>query len=377
MTVFYRRIPIGLFVGMASLALSRPKDTSSLIIDPKLSAAPREKVEYVFGWHLFPQGLFGYLMMVGISGAMIEWLALKPPGLLAFPVATAIIFLLPLCFAFAYGATSLLRLEHIWSGKPAPAASDEPEDTSVEILSTIDPVPSVHAWEPSAIFIQNSIMLGVVVGSSHTLASNLYELSDMSSCEMFAAERSSATDFYWFARCFACMIVGYSVDRARRKLATTKEGNSDFVIFRHCSMIALIAAAAQISTLIFRSTTGYCVGLPFLLIASGLGGAAMGAAFTIQPLLTAYVSAGPPGHSAEVAFGFSLGLVSIGPVVGIIVMYALISPFISIYLWTSIYAAACLGVAWNCHRLEGNTANAESPNDGLEDTKPLLVDGAS
>ena len=66
---------MALFVGMASLALPRPRDTSSLVIDPKLAAAPREKVEHVFGWHIFPRALLVYLIFVAASGAMIEWLA--------------------------------------------------------------------------------------------------------------------------------------------------------------------------------------------------------------------------------------------------------------------------------------------------------------
>ena len=43
-----------------------------------------------------------------------QWLALKPPGLLAFPVATAVFYLLPLVLVFAYGVLSFLKVEQMY-----------------------------------------------------------------------------------------------------------------------------------------------------------------------------------------------------------------------------------------------------------------------
>jgi hypothetical protein len=364
---------MALFVGMASLALPRPRDTSSLVIDPKLAAAPREKVEHVFGWHIFPRALLVYLIFVAASGAMIEWLALKPPGLLAFPVATAVFYLLPLVLVFAYGVLSFLKVEQMYPASSlASTATTEQDESSVEVLSRIDPVPSIQSWVPNYLFFQNSILQGLVVGSAHTVASNLYELSDKSSCETFSAERSSVTDFYWGARCLACMMVGYSIDRARRRVQVAKVGTPESMVLRHLGMISLVMAAALISTLIFRATAGYCFSLPFLLISAGLAGGAMGGAFTMMPLLITFVSG---GNAPDASFGFSLGMVSTGPVAGIIVLYALVSPFVNTYIWSSCYAAACLGAAWNSNRLANLAFSSTAEQAGFgddTDTKPLL-----
>lgn len=365
---------MALFVGMGSLALVRPKENNPLGCELKLVAAPREKIEYVFGWQSFPKGLIFYVSMAAASGIMIQWFALKPPGLLAFPVATANLYLLPLCFIFVYSLTMLLKIDRIWSCNYSSGSELETENSSMQVLAAVDPVPSVHAWQPNALFLQTSITFGIIVGSSHTVASNLYELSDKSSCESFSAERSSVTDFYWFARCLASILVGYTIDRIRHKVALSRYDElHTSIVYRHLSMIAGAMAMSAICTLIFRSTSGYCLGLPFLLVAAGLSGAVIGATMTILPLFVPYVfNEKSPLYFSETSFGFSLGLVSIGPVLGVIIMYALVSPFATTYIWTSFFGSLCLIAAWNSYRISTEIKLLAS-EPVIEDTKPLLA----
>ena len=98
----------------------------------------------------------------------------------------------------------------------------------------------------------------------------------------------------------------------------------------------------------------------------------MGGAFTMMPLLITFVSG---GNAPDASFGFSLGMVSTGPVAGIIVLYALVSPFVNTYIWSSCYAAACLGAAWNSNRLANLAFSSTAEQAGFgddTDTKPLL-----
>jgi len=369
--LFERRIPMGVAVAACGLAFYKPSRVEKY-------RRERPNTAHLYGFPHLPTGILIYGLVALSAGMAIEMFALQPPSLLVAPIAAALWYEIPLLLVIMYGVAVCLKPDlpvcsgsknttTISSGGDAAAAIAEggggggggaAAGVEAPVWNSPGAKGTISLW-------QVSLVLAVLCGSGHTLASYLYDMGSHG-CLLYIKQSSSTTDIYWLGRATTSLYVGYRLDRLTNKIGP---GPAALQYLMHASWIM---TASMFAMAVFESADSVCIFSVFYLVASGGLGVSIGIVWTILPVLALSVKLSGPGGT-ELPFGRLLGTMTIGPSVGIVVFFIFIAQWTNTFGWCWIQFACCLvTTAWTWKKAMVSIHGTSEMATGDRDREPLL-----